>query len=120
MAMPRVDHDSGQRGEADDGERRAVRLVLGAVEPPGEDRHQQQPTAHAEEPATEPGESASEERLDSVPAAHRAFQLGCGVLGAEVFWTSRTTSAKRVAGVGAPSTTAIMSRLWVCTQVARQ
>ena len=41
-------------------------------------------------------------------------------VGPDVRWISRTTSAKRVAFVGAPSTTAIISRPCVRIHVAKQ
>ena len=58
-------------------------------------------------------------RFAARESPHAQFWVGANV-GFIVFCTRRTTSAKRVALVGAPRTTAINSRPSDRTQVARQ
>ena len=96
-------------------------LVLGEAEGAGEHGHQHQAAAHPEQAARQPGQRAGQRGAGVVTAASPGRYGDEAATPAGVqYWTSRTTSAKRVALVGAPSTTAIRSRPRARTQVATQ
>jgi len=92
-----------------------VGLVLGKLEEVRQDRNDQDAAADPEQAARNSGDEPRPEGRQPIAGRARG-----GYPELVVFLTSRTTSAKRVALVGAPSTTAIMSRPPVRNQVARQ
>lgn len=92
-----------------------MRAVLGQAQGTGEQRNQDDAATDPEPAAGGPRDGADGGRGEAGSPVQ-----GAAATGFWVFCTSRTTSAKRVALVGAPSTTAIMSRPPVRIQVARQ